>query len=340
HLRAAATGVEFLMPGSGPGDRAAGACLSELWRALLLERHGPGFAPPKGLVLYPSDPEAQGFADTPLPGRDALHTALLHRETSEGAAAWLSRPAAISPAPPAPQDIDAARNAALARWRRERDGNAVQKSLLALREAAKRGINVMGPSVACAKAGVTTGEWAATLAGALPPATPAAPAIALTSSGERMAACARLDAATRGLSRPLTLLLVRPGLDARPWSGHPLLRAAQECGVALRDCGARRMPAEIATIAYRDKPHVLIFGLSNPQSVEMANATILALRKAGFGSIPMFGLVAFDADPPLLQELHAKVTLRNIHETAVDEFLEDLSRMVISGNALPDRGLT
>ncbi|WP_334061111.1 methylmalonyl-CoA mutase family protein [Limimaricola cinnabarinus] len=343
HLRAAATGVEFLMPGNGPGDRAAGALLSQLWRALLAERHGPGFALPEDLVLYPDGRDAPGFAEAAVPGCDALRAALSQRETAEGAAAWLSRPAATMTPPSAPQEIDAGRNAALARWRRERDGNAVQKSLLALREAAKRGINVMGPSVACAKAGVTTGEWAATLGGALPraaapaPAPAPAPVTAPAPRGERMAACARLDAAMRGLSRPMTMLLVRPGLDARPWSGHPLLRAAQDCGVSLCDCGARRMPAEIVPLAYRDKPHVLIFGLSNAQSIRMANSTVMELQKAGFGPIPMLGLVAFDAAPPLLGELHESVTLRNIHETTAETFLDDLSHMVVSGNALPRR---
>jgi (2R)-ethylmalonyl-CoA mutase len=32
-----------------------------------------------------------------------------------------------------------------------------------LREAAETGSNIMAPSIACAKAGVTTGEWGETL---------------------------------------------------------------------------------------------------------------------------------------------------------------------------------
>ena len=49
--------------------------------------------------------------------------------------------------------------ARLAAWRDARDAKAVAAALEALRKAAKSGGNIMPPSIACAKAGVTTGEW-------------------------------------------------------------------------------------------------------------------------------------------------------------------------------------
>src|SRR6185295_16576610 len=51
----------------------------------------------------------------------------------------------------------------LAAWRSTRDAKAVKKALAGLERAAREGSNVMEPSIACAKAGVTTGEWGATL---------------------------------------------------------------------------------------------------------------------------------------------------------------------------------
>src|ERR1700751_5066896 len=44
-------------------------------------------------------------------------------------------------------------------WRAARDNRAVEAALADLRKAAKGGANIMPPSIACAKAGVTTGEW-------------------------------------------------------------------------------------------------------------------------------------------------------------------------------------
>jgi (2R)-ethylmalonyl-CoA mutase len=45
-------------------------------------------------------------------------------------------------------------------WRASRDQNAVDAALAELRRAAEDGTNIMGPSIALAKAGGTTGEWA------------------------------------------------------------------------------------------------------------------------------------------------------------------------------------
>src|SRR3546814_12530047 len=54
---------------------------------------------------------------------------------------------------------------ALPIWRAQRDQKAVDAALADLKAAAKDGRNIMEPSIAAAKAGVTTGEWAATLRG-------------------------------------------------------------------------------------------------------------------------------------------------------------------------------
>ena len=59
--------------------------------------------------------------------------------------------------------IEAEQIERLAAWRAARDAKAVKKALAELERAAKEGRNVMEPSIACAKAGVTTGEWGATL---------------------------------------------------------------------------------------------------------------------------------------------------------------------------------
>ncbi|MCH9765808.1 MAG: protein meaA, partial [Alphaproteobacteria bacterium] len=48
-------------------------------------------------------------------------------------------------------------------WRAERDAGVVKAALSDLENAAREGRNVMEPSIACAKAGVTTGEWGSLL---------------------------------------------------------------------------------------------------------------------------------------------------------------------------------
>src|ERR1700734_3703467 len=58
-----------------------------------------------------------------------------------------------------PHEVEAEQIARLNVWRAERDAKAVATALEDLRRAAKSGANIMPPSIACAKAGVTTGEW-------------------------------------------------------------------------------------------------------------------------------------------------------------------------------------
>lgn len=333
HLRAAAQGIEFVMPGDTARHRAAGSALAALWRDLLEERHGPGFARRDDLVLYrPAAPQGDACRarDETVPCAETLRAALERAETAE------------APVPAAPMERAGAtgeaevatRVAALARWRRDRDGNAVQKSLLALREAAKRGINVMGPSVACAKAGVTTGEWAAAMAAALPAAAPRGLSEADTGAdtvpdGPKMAAVReRLALSARGLARPITLLVAQPGLDARLSPARPLLRAARACGVDLRDPGPRGLPPRIVDAVLDERPHALCFCLVSRQSAEMTLDVLDELHQAGFGSIPALGLVDFEISPTVEQQLQDRMMLRNARDLPVPDFLNDVATLV------------
>ena len=62
-----------------------------------------------------------------------------------------------------PEWVEREQVEALKAWRAARDANAAKAALAALRSAAQEGRNIMEPSIACAKAGVTTGEWGDTL---------------------------------------------------------------------------------------------------------------------------------------------------------------------------------
>ena len=62
-----------------------------------------------------------------------------------------------------PEWVEREQVEALKAWRSARDAKAAKAALAAFREAAQEGRNIMEPSIACAKAGVTTGEWGDTL---------------------------------------------------------------------------------------------------------------------------------------------------------------------------------
>ena len=62
-----------------------------------------------------------------------------------------------------PDHVELDQIASLKAWRKQRDASAVAKTLQALKSAAADSENIMPASIACAKAGVTTGEWGAIL---------------------------------------------------------------------------------------------------------------------------------------------------------------------------------
>src|SRR5580765_6089339 len=62
-----------------------------------------------------------------------------------------------------PEGVEAQQIARLAQWRAQRDASAVARALADLRDVARSNDNIMEASIAAAKAGVTTGEWGATL---------------------------------------------------------------------------------------------------------------------------------------------------------------------------------
>lgn len=303
HLRAAACGIDIVMPADDAAARDWGAVLTTLWQELVAERHGPGFAARPDLIQY-----RHGASEIASPGPDAaarLRAALLRAEADE--LPWPetdpSRPADAAPPLSEPD-----RAAALVAWRRQRDGNAVQKSLLALREAAKRGINVMGPSVACAKAGVTTGEWGAVMAGALP------------------GAVAKPDPAP---PPGVTFLLARPGLDARLPRALPSPAEARIRGIELRETGPRRLPSDIVAAVLDDRPQALLLSLPSPQSAQMAIETLAELRRAGFGAMPALGLIEFQLDAPLEKALEAAgLPLKRARSFANGDFLQEIVNLV------------
>src|SRR5690349_7998524 len=63
------------------------------------------------------------------------------------------------------EGVEEAAKQAIEAWRSSRDAAAVDQALTALRDAAKTDTNLMEPSLACARAGVTIGEWSDVLRG-------------------------------------------------------------------------------------------------------------------------------------------------------------------------------
>ena len=152
--------------------------------------------------------------------------------------------------------------ARLAAWRESRDPAAVRAALADLRAAALSGENIMPPSIAAAKAGVTTGEWGALVREAFGEfRAPTGVARAPSNRTEGLDAIrAAVDAASARLGRRLKLMVAKPGLDGHSNGAEQIAARARDCGMEIAYEGIRLTPEEIVRAAREAAPHVL--GLS------------------------------------------------------------------------------
>ena len=192
----------------------------------------------------------------------------------------------------------------LAAWREARDGNAVQTALVALREAAKRGVNIMGPSIACAKAGVTTGEWAETIRGVFgqyrAPTGVAATPSNRTEGLEDLRA--EVDRVSAKLGRRLTFLVGKPGLDGHSNGAEQIAARARDCGMKISYEGIRLTPEQIVEAVARDGAHVVGLSVLSGSHLPLVTEVVERLRAAGLGHVPVVaGGIIPEADAEALR---------------------------------------
>jgi len=196
------------------------------------------------------------------------------------------------------ETAEAEQIARLKQWRSDRDAMAVSKTLAGLERAARSDGNLMPPSIACAKAGVTTGEWAATLRNvfgeyrAPTGVSSAGPA----RNDERIGALREeVRAASGKLGRKLTMLVAKPGLDGHSNGAEQIAMRARDVGMAVVYDGIRFSPAQIVAAACESKPHVIGLSILSGSHVPLARKVIAGLQKAGLGGIK---IVAGGIIPP------------------------------------------
>jgi (2R)-ethylmalonyl-CoA mutase len=175
--------------------------------------------------------------------------------------------------------------------RAARDEGAATAALRELRQAAGEGRNVMEPSIACARAGATTGEWAATLrelfgeyraptgvAGARPPA---------ARSDELTAVRARIEDLTARLGRRPKMLVGKPGLDGHSNGAEQIAVTARDCGFEVVYDGIRLSPARIASAALEEGVHVVGLSILSGSHRAQVGEVLARLRGHGLADLPV-----------------------------------------------------
>ncbi len=194
--------------------------------------------------------------------------------------------------------------AALIHWRAARDDAAVGPALAALERVAGDGGNTMEPSIACAHAGVTTGEWAAALRRvygeyrAPTGVSGASPAMASTRTDE---ARERVEAVSSKLGRRLKMLLGKPGLDGHSNGAEQIAVRARDAGIDVVYEGIRLTPEQIVSAALEEGVHVIGLSILSGSHVKLVGEIMSLLRDAGLDDVPVvIGGIIPQADAELL----------------------------------------
>jgi (2R)-ethylmalonyl-CoA mutase len=184
----------------------------------------------------------------------------------------------------------------------------VDATLRALHDAAVAGRNLMEPSIACAKARVTTGEWADTLRGVFGEYRPATGVegqrLSLESDAVRRVRT-RVDSWSRQHGTRPRIVVGKPGLDGHSNGSEMIAVAARHAGFEVIYGGIRMTPEEIAQSAIEEDASVLGLSVLSGSHVEVARLVLEELRRQGAADgIPMvMGGIIPDADVPALTRL-------------------------------------
>ena len=174
-------------------------------------------------------------------------------------------------------------------WRRPRDDAAVTAALARLREAAQKGQNVMEPSIAAAKAGVTTGEWAEEMRQVYgtyrgPTGVSASPSNKTEGLEDLRAA---VDAVSDKLGRRLKFLVGKPGLDGHSNGAEQIAVRARDCGMDISYDGIRMTPEEIVEAAISEKAHVIGLSILSGSHLPLVQDVMDRLKSAGLTDVPV-----------------------------------------------------
>lgn len=174
-------------------------------------------------------------------------------------------------------------------WRADRDEDAVRSALAALRAAAQSGDNVMEPSIAAAKAGVTTGEWAAEMRrvfGEYRGPTGVSHGVSNKTEGLDDIRDA-VDAVSDKLGRRLSFLIGKPGLDGHSNGAEQIAFRARDCGMDISYEGIRLTPDQIIEAARENAPHVIGLSILSGSHLPLVEEVLQKQRDAGLGHIPL-----------------------------------------------------
>ncbi len=194
----------------------------------------------------------------------------------------------------------------LNQWRATRDAAAVEAALARLRADAEAGRNIMPASIAAAKAGATTGEWAGVMRqvhGEYRGPTGVSPNPSNRTEGLEPIREA-VDAVSTRLGRRMKFVVGKPGLDGHSNGAEQIAFRARDCGIDITYDGIRLTPEQIVAAARDQQAHVVGLSILSGSHLPLVRDVMERMRAAGLGNIPVIvGGIIPDEDAAQLRAM-------------------------------------
>ncbi|ROP40468.1 protein meaA [Saccharothrix texasensis] len=227
---------------------------------------------------------------------------------------------------------------AIRAWKASRDDVSAKSALDDLRALAKTDRNLVEATIACAKAGVTTGEWSQALREAFGEYRAPTGVSAASASGEAGAEIARVRERVRAtgeeLGERLRILVGKPGLDGHSNGAEQVAVRARDVGFEVVYQGIRLTPAQIVAAAVQEDVHVVGLSILSGSHLEVVPAVVDGLRAAGAGDVPVIvgGIVPPDDADELRERGVARVFTPKDYE--LTQIMDEIVAVVRDANGL------
>ncbi|MEO1542529.1 MAG: protein meaA [Pseudomonadota bacterium] len=186
--------------------------------------------------------------------------------------------------------VEAEQVGKLKAWREQRDDKEVKAALADLEAAAKENRNVMEPSIRCAKAGVTTGEWGGLLRqifGEYRAPTGVSQSAVHREDQALEDVRTGVEAVSGKLGRRLKFLVGKPGLDGHSNGAEQIAVRARDAGMDVVYEGIRLTPGQIVRAALDESVHVVGLSILSGSHVPLVQDVLERMRSEGLEDVPL-----------------------------------------------------
>jgi len=285
----------------------------------------------------------------------ASHSARRHRiEAGEDVVVGLNRFTTTEPNPltadldtaiqRVDHQVERAAVGAVRAWREARQADPVKRTraeaaVQRLRADAASGANLMPATLECARAELTTGEWAQALReqfGGYRAPTGVSGAVGVYGAG---AALVRVRAAVtrtgEELGEQLRVLVGKPGLDGHSNGAEQVAVRARDAGFEVIYQGIRLTPQEIVAAAVAEDVHLVGLSILSGSHLQLVPEVLAGMREAGISDVPLIvGGIIPESDAAALrsQGVAAVFTPKDF---GLDEIMGELVTLIRAARGLP-----